>query len=368
MKTYEEMARNALERIEQEEKNMENNRKKAAKIAVPAVCLCIIAVLTFGILHTGSFSESDDISLVPGETSAENTTKRAAEEETTASTAESVNENETEEAGTVGDALTEPEAGTVGDALTDPSVSVTQAVTQAVTQSGSPVEPTQDRQGQKGSDVVDSALINWKNNMCISASLYEAMVNDPDGAYTVTASYRPATAEITDFVYEGKTLSEWAVASEDARFMLQKMHELLKQGEELKYGTALYETGLPDGTKWDRRLYEDKVAYYGELIDKYIVNGEFLHEQLSKDIAEYDTETDVGKYKLAYNAYLETVLPSAMQNLTQGGISCSRAAYSVNGITFTVTQTQLENIPLDDITNWFFDLAENGQKGVVTQS
>lgn len=358
MKTYEEMAHSALERIDTQINERKKRRKTAARIAVPAVCVCLAAGLGFGAWQAGLFTKPADISVVPDETESFVSVDNTTTEPVTA-----VNEDLTVESTAQTPDIPETEAATQ---TTD--TPETQAVTEATAQSGSPVEPTQDRQGQKGSDVVDSALINWKNNMCISASLYQAMSDDPDGAYTVTASYRPATAEITDFIYEGKTLSEWAVASEDARFMLQKMHELLKQGEELKYGTALYETGLPDGTKWDKNFYEARIKYFGPLIDKYIVNGEFLHEQLSREIAEYDTETDVGKYALAYNAYLETVLPSAMQNLTQGGISCERAAYSVNGITFTVTQAQLANVPLDDITNWFFDLAANGQKGTVTQS
>lgn len=363
MKTYEEMADSALGRIEKLEKEKKKRRKTAARIVLPALCVCMAAGLGFGAWQAGLFTTPSDIVVEPGETEESGATEvfvtgdNAATEAVTAA-----NEDVTQ--AYAAQTQETPQTQAVTQA---PETPQTQAVSEATAESGTSVEPTQSTQGQKGSEgvVVDSALINWKNNMCISASLYQAMSDAPDGAYTVTASYCPATAEITDFVYEGKTLSERAIASENARFTLHKMHELLKQGEELKLGAALYETGLPDGTKWDRRLYEDKVAYYGELIDKYIVNGEFLHEQLSKDIAEYGMDTYVEKYKLAYNAYLETVLPSVMQKLTQSGISCSRAAYSVNGITFTVTQTQLENIPLDDITNWFFDLAENGQKGVV---
>ena len=43
--------------------------------------------------------------------------------------------------------------------------------------------------------------------------------------------------------------------------------------------TALYEEGLPDGTRWDKDFYERRIAFYGEaLLARYIVNGEFLRE------------------------------------------------------------------------------------------
>ena len=347
MKTYEQMAQSALTRIKQHETQKKRRKKLAAGIIVPAA-VCLTAVL--GITAWKSEIPAKPADSLP-ETSITTLQTTAADEHET-------------------DAQTETTAQ-IGESTavqTETQIPVTENVPPVTEMQSTEteVQPTaQSESGKKGGDAVSSAgaaLLRLGDKLSVSGALYHAIEENPEGRFTVTAFYRPATAEITDFIYEGKTLSEWAIASEDSRFTLQKMHELIKQGEELKYGTALYETGTPDGIKWDKNFYEATIKYFGELIDKYIVNGEFLHEQLSKDIAEYDTQTAVEKYSLAYNSYLENILPSLMQKLTQSGISCERAAYSTNGITFTVTAKELIMIPLDDISFWTFDLAENGQK------
>ena len=69
--------------------------------------------------------------------------------------------------------------------------------------------------------------------------------------------------------------------------LYDKLGQLLKDGDSLKYGEALYTTGTPDGEKWTKDFYEQRVEFYGEeFLAKYIVNGEFLRDKVVSDMAE----------------------------------------------------------------------------------
>lgn len=350
MKTYNEMAENALKRIAEQKNEQQKKRRKVLKIAVPAVSGCLVVLLGFGVWKTG---------MLPGKVQLpDNTTPTMLSQETTALTQETTF--------TADESVSSVEKETT-DVPAAETTEATQIVvpTEANTASKEEVSTAApDNEAHKGAEVADNAMLWWHNRWNVSGSLYYAMENDPNGVFSVTASYHPVTSEITDFVYEGKTLAEWAVASEDARFTLQKMHELLKQGEELKYGSALYETGTPDGIKWDKNFYEERIKYFGSLTDKYIVNGEFLHEQLSRDITEYDTETVLETYALAYNVYLESFLPGIISQLRANGIACERAAYSLSGITLSVTPEQLSSLPLENASCWSFSLTDRAAKGI----
>ena len=210
------------------------------------------------------------------------------------------------------------------------------------------------------------AYLWWKNQLKISGRVFYAITNDPGSAITMVLSYRPATAEIKDFVFEGKTLSDWAIeaeeAREDARWFPTRVKQLLDHGDDLKLGATLYETGNPDGIRWDQQFYEEQIASIGEeLLGKYIVNGEFLREQLEKDYADFDQFMEAEKiaqenYQRAWAAYLDAILPQTAAKLTEAGIGCERTG---DKLMITVTEEQLGNLPLDDPQNWYFDLPGN---------
>ena len=232
---------------------------------------------------------------------------------------------------------------------------------------------TADNGNTKG-DMSNSAsyYVRLNGKLNVSGELKEAIENSPDAQFTVLAVYCPTTADITDFVYEGKTLGEIAIDADNERILPEKMTDLLKNGEALKYGTALYETGTPDGEKWDRDFYEKKVEFIGaELIAKYIVDSRFLREQLEVDLAVvqvYNETSAREKYKLAYNAYLDTFMPEVVNRLIAENIDCKRAEYSNNAVEMYVTAQQLENLPLENADNWYFELSGGDLKsetGVV---
>lgn len=360
MKSYEEMAQNALDRIGDYKAEQKNRRKTVTRIAVPALSLCLAALLGIGAWQSGLFQTEaplvDAGNLDGNEYSSGQTVP--------------IHPDEVSEQDKAGLNLTQN-----NNAVIDPNARDKETGVPIITGGDSGAK------GDEAGTVSDCCIFCWKNKLSMYGDLYWAVENNPDGVYAVLATYRPTTANITSFTYEGKTLAELAIEADNERILPDKMMQLLKQGDELKYGTGLYKTGLPSGIKWDQTMYENTVAYLGEeLLNKYIVDGEFLREALEKDIAALPsirmttpdgTMTCIGetkareKYAKAYNAYLETVLPTAAAQLTANGIPCERAAYRNNGLTLLVTAEQLQNLPLEDPEYWLFSLApDDSVKGV----
>lgn len=380
MKTYDKMAQSALERIKEYKTEQSKRRKKAARIAVPAVCICLASVICAGALKSGllgtetrtsyaGYTNPDGSTRLP-QTDASGDPVKVTEQN--GNVPQIVDNTAASSNGNVSGASSE-----IGDLRDENSTS---AGKKTDGKAEKPDDEVVYGEWKKGSDpTAASFYVRWKNKLNVTGTLYYAMENSPGKTYAVTAVYAPPTANIKSFTYEGKTLSEIAIAAEEERRIPEKMKELLKWGDDLKYGKALYETGDSSGVKWDKRLYEDKVAYFGEdMLNKYIVDGKFLREDLERDIAALEMKittpdgtstvynydgSATAKYIKAYNAYMDTVIPSAVNKLTGNNIKCERTPYLNNGITFVVTENQLENIPLDDLQNWTFDLAGENLKG-----
>ena len=372
MKTYEEMAQSALRRIDRYEAEQKKRRKAAARVAAPVMSVCLVAVIGLGAWHADVFEKAPESAFSSGPDidasgmpvpNPDGTIQREKEPEV-------YPQHPILRPGDEGyvapvEPIREPPESDIAD---EPSHT---ANAPTVPDEAEPPEPEiiTGADGQKGGvpDVTGGFCeFWWKNKLVMTGDLYWAIDENPGGTFAVLAAYRPATANVTDFIYEGKTLSEWAIAADEERLLPDKMTQLLKCGDELKYGPALYETGTPDGIKWDRSWYENRVAFFGDLLDKYIVDGEFLRDELEKDIAAYSEQSARKGYKLAYNAYLETVLPAAAEKLTANGISCQRTPYRTDALTFTATAQQLENLPLDDPASWTFSLNSGNLKGTST--
>ncbi len=172
MKTYEEMAQSALDRIGRYKKR----RKSVVRAAAVAAGFGFAALLGFGAWQSGIFQFKAPIS---------------------------------------SDYPTDP---TVPDRIV--SVVETSAQSQPATTVTDPTaaektntpKPTKDG-GQKGADTdpTNGFCYFFWNRLQVSGPLKIAMENDPDGAFAVLATYRPATANVTSFSYEGKTLAQWAI-------------------------------------------------------------------------------------------------------------------------------------------------------------
>ncbi len=124
------------------------------------------------------------------------------------------------------------------------------------------------------------------------------------------------------YVYKGKTWNEYRQDYDNAWSTAQKMHELIKMGDYMKYGEKLYTDGTPDGEKWAESYYNEKVEDYGEeLLSKYIVNGEFLQDKLIADTEAFETEYEK-VYREAYKAVAQYSAENFYKELQGKNIDC----------------------------------------------
>ncbi len=192
-------------------------------------------------------------------------------------------------------------------------------------------------------------LQQWYGKTVAVRLIEEMGKSDKDTVYAILA--RPHVDY--DFEYRGRALKWYYKDMAEERITPEVLKMLLKDGDALKYGTALYETGIPGGDKWAKTYYDEKIAYYGqEILEKYIVDGEFLKEKLEADIATAEKATEkAAAYREAYIAYLTSIAE------TVKGAYPSEVAIDDNGIIIYLTQEQLKNFTADNISSWWFDLA-----------
>ena len=145
--------------------------------------------------------------------------------------------------------------------------------------------------------------------------------------------------------------------------LFEKYGQIVKDGDKLKYGEALYTTGTPDGEKWDKDFYYQRVSFYGEeFLAKYIVNGEFLIDKVLADQAAHQDEhkTINHAYKAlheAIDAYNYEEIQATISQLEQQNI---RYEYNETqkALIFYVTAAQFEKLSLDNVSS--YGLASSG--------
>ena len=191
--------------------------------------------------------------------------------------------------------------------------------------------------------------------LAVSSELYEIMKNaeDVDVLAVVVKSQIIAP---NDFYYGGKTLSEYNTAYIELGSELEKLNELTVDGEYLKYGEALYKDGAPDGTKWTREVYEKTVAYYGDLIDKYIVDSALLKNELLGEIKSVENrraeiEKTFDEISSAYGAIF------AEENLPFFEEISEKAVIKDGKIHLEITKAELYKIASSDNGKYYFTLA-----------
>lgn len=195
----------------------------------------------------------------------------------------------------------------------------------------------------------------------IEWGLKKTLENLPQNTKVAVASYPYMTDP--NFVWNGKSLKEYSDAFDAERSMLNKLGSLAKMGNMLKYGEALL-TGTPDGEKWSKELYEETIAYYGEeLLSKYIVNGEFLKDQLEADIEIMSGEGSAYyAYESACAAYNAYALDEAEKQLAAHSIDYDASNSADSGcIIMFVDAEQFSAFTMESIENWCFCLARKGE-------
>lgn len=175
--------------------------------------------------------------------------------------------------------------------------------------------------GQSNEDPDDAnAVVTW-NGWSMDYSLYEVLNRADKTDFIAIVVSKNNSAELDSFEYKGTTLAKLRAERDEVNLLSGKLIDFHKEGEWLKYGELLYTTGTPDGEKWAKSLYDERVAFYGEdFIAKYIVNGEVQTDLLNEDytvcqnrFTEISKETDelIKAYNASYVDEVEDIFVSA---------------------------------------------------------
>ena len=190
----------------------------------------------------------------------------------------------------------------------------------------------------------------WSKYDSVSFRLHDALESGTnDDIFAILA--RPSI----DYTFnvDGKTIAEYYSDMCEEQDLPGVLTQLLKEGDYLKYGKSLYETGTPDGEIWARSLYEEQVKFYGSnILETYIVDGQFLKEKLEQDIVTAANNTEAtDAYEQAKSKYFDQLA------VTVHGSLPSQAAPQMNGIIIFLTKNDFSELSLDNIEGWTFDLA-----------
>ncbi len=209
---------------------------------------------------------------------------------------------------------------------------------------------------QAETDSHDEGFTVW-NGKNVTFRLLEALETGEEGSVYAVSAGRVVDP---DFVFQGKTIAEYDAEMWKERDLPELLAVLLKVGDSLKYGAALYETGTPDGEKWSREWYETTVDSFGsELLETYIVNGEFLREKAEKDMAAAREKTEARTAYLAaveaYYARLPELLPDTLSPERIPG---------KNSVLLYLTEDEFAALTVDAPDQWTFDLAFRNEEAI----
>lgn len=192
------------------------------------------------------------------------------------------------------------------------------------------------------------------NGKFVSRMLFSALTENTGEKITVSFDVNPDYG----YVYNGRTLEAISRDMSDVfNETLFKMEELLLTGDAIKYGEVLYTTGTPDGQKWTKEWYEDRLAYFGEeLLSKYLVNGEFRKAQLAADLAALKQQYQAA-YDEALAACYQAMTKSIIETLTAQNIRC-RQSNAPNRLAMEVTADEFAALNIANVTSYW--LGANG--------
>ena len=253
MKNYDELTNDLLERRDSYVAEQKRKRKTAMRVATSFCSICLVALIGFGVWNISNTQPT----IVP-----DNSTN------------------------SVNDSVIKNDATKIPDnSMTDiPENDATKII-------------------WADSANTDNEGIKEINGNSMSFGLYNAFEGATDtDVFAVLA--RPKA--YYGFQYEGKSLEEYYLAMGNEKDLPDKLRQLSKEGDALKYGETLYTTGTPGGEKWAKELYEERIRFYGEdILNQYIIDGEFLKDKLEADIVKSENSNDATlAYKEAKNAYL----------------------------------------------------------------
>lgn len=313
MKNTNEMVNSLLERREQYEAEQKRKRSIITRTVTSMCCLCLVALLGFGAWQSGLFNTARPPLVDGGNSTHQDTDK------------------------------TEP---------TNPSNNVSMGIL--------PDAPI--IWGETNGESQDAGFSTWNGKM-ITMPLNDVLTDEKNKNCLIAIG---VSFELdTEFVYKGKTISEYEAVLDDARLLIGRLGELLKAGDELKYGEALYKTGTPDGKKWAKQLYDETVERIGkDVLSKYIVDGEFLKEKLESDIAAYDAEENSREnWDDAVAAYYEFIANEVARELKEQDVNCEVQ----KGLIVYVTIEEFSVLEIDNVMFYSLGLNES-EAGDLSQA
>ena len=188
------------------------------------------------------------------------------------------------------------------------------------------------------------------NGKPVSSELYTVFSKNTDVDAVIAIS--PQFKNNENYKYNGKTIAEYSEEVRSNNLLDEKLHQILKEGDELKYGEILCTTGTPDGIKWSQELYEQRVEFYGEeFLAKYILNGEFLKDKVEADIADFSTEPHTALAE-AIKAYKKAMIQEAIEQLKEQNIKYDYSEASENLI-INVTAEEFKDLFLENISCYY---------------
>ena len=160
------------------------------------------------------------------------------------------------------------------------------------------------------------------------------------------------------FTYNGRTVSDIAAEEQENELIFNKLLQLLKDGERLKYGELLYTEGTPEGEKWVKSLYDKTIEYYGEdfLVD-YVFDGEFDRARAEADLASAEAKAKQleEERQEIYEAYHRSYTDEIEKIFSDFGAS----TVTKNGKLFVfIRKEQLAAIEISDKENYILSLAK----------
>jgi len=199
----------------------------------------------------------------------------------------------------------------------------------------------------------EEAFMQWKG-FTVEIDLYDALEKntDPEKYFAVTVT-KQGQLGMKDFLYQGTTLGELDSRMEAWDIQWKNMMSLEKEGLWLRFGEALYTTGIPTdvplvgGDKWSESLYWETVARYGEeMLAKYIVDGEFLSERLVQDreVLEQEMEKLRAFRSEAYGAFKQQNAFRLLDNMQKQKLA---VWYEGGNLYLFVTEKQIAKLKLD---------------------
>ena len=204
-----------------------------------------------------------------------------------------------------------------------------------------------------------SMAVLTQNGWEMTGELHRALKDAQPNTYlAILVSRSYDYTAMMSFTYQGQSYGEWQVERDIWKTRKQKLSELIKEGEWLKYGEALYTQGTPDGEKWTRELYEERVNFYGAyFLSEYIRNGTLLSDKIAQDMTEAES-----RLQDIENTVTEAMKAYEMQNahedflkFAKKGVCC---AIRGGQLYIFVTPRELNRLYIRGKSEFFLSLAD----------